>query len=357
MMTFLFVDSERVWRGGQDQLLSLLRGLVERRHSVHLACHPDTLLEGRARDAGVVVHRLTIQAEVDAAYLIRLLLLLRRLKPDILAFNTPRPILAGEIAANLSGVKVKLIFRRVSFPLRRNFITRFKYNRGIDGIVAISESIRSQLELGGVPPEKIHVIYEGVDLASLPPLAPGDDRSTGGPVTVGTVAHLSAEKGLEHLVDAASLIPDAIPRMRFVIVGDGQCRGELEQRVRLRGLEQIFHFAGFRDQPREYFRSFDVFALPSLSEGLSSSILTAMATSLPVVATNVGGIPELVRDGENGILVPPADPVALARAIQQLAADPAERARMGRAGRARLEQYFTLERKIGETERLCASFL
>jgi glycosyltransferase involved in cell wall biosynthesis len=357
MMTFLFVDTERVWRGGQDQLFSLLRGLVERGHEVHLACHPGTLLEDRARSSGVAIHRLAIRAELDPVYFVRLLSLLWKVHPEILAFNTPRPILVGVLASRLAGVKGRLVFRRVSFPLRRNIFTRFKYRYGIDCIVAISESIRSQLEIGGVPREKIRIIYEGFDVAQLPPGAPRRAMGAEGIIKVGTVAHLSQEKGLQYLVDAAALIPDAAARMRFVLVGDGDCREELEQRVRLRGLERCFEFTGFQDNPWGFFQSFDIFVLPSLSEGLSSSILTAMAASLPVVATDVGGIPELVRDGENGLLVPPADPAALAKAIQRLAADGPERRRMGREGRIRLERNFTLERKIRETEQLCASFL
>ena len=104
-------------------------------------------------------------------------------------------------------------------------------------------------------------------------------------------------------------------------------------------------------------KSFDIFALPSLSEGLSSAIFEAMATSLPIIATKVGGIPELVKDGDNGLLVAPANPAALAHAIQQLADHPEESERMGMRGRERMEEQFTLERKILETERLCYALL
>jgi glycosyltransferase involved in cell wall biosynthesis len=104
-------------------------------------------------------------------------------------------------------------------------------------------------------------------------------------------------------------------------------------------------------------RLFDIFVLPSLSEGLSSAILEAMATSLPIVATAVGGIPELVEDGDNGLLVAPADPAALARAIERLADNPEESQRMGLRGRERMEEQFTLERKILETEQLCSVLL
>ena len=127
--------------------------------------------------------------------------------------------------------------------------------------------------------------------------------------------------------------------------------------VRERGLETVFHFTGFQDRPITYMQSFDMFVLPSLSEGLSSAILNAMACSLPVIATKVGGIPELVAHDVNGLLVPPGDPASLARAIERLVADPELSFRMGQHGRKRVEEQFTLKRKILETEALCRSFL
>ncbi len=357
MISLLFIDAERVWRGGQDQLFTLLRGLGQRGHTVHLICHPGTLLEERAREVGVHVHPLSMRGGTGALYFFRILGVLLRARPQILAFNTPKPILLGNLASRCSSVRARIIFRRVNFPLRRNPLTRLKYNWGIDCIVAISESIRSQLQAGGVQPSRIRTVYEGMDVDLYPRLQAPNLRGPAVPATIGTVAHLSPEKGLYYLVEAAALIPDVHQRLRFVIVGDGECRQALEAQVRERGLDSCFQFAGFQNRPGRYMKTFDVFVLPSLSEGLSSAILTAMASSLPVVASNVGGIPELIRDGENGILVPAADPIALARALERLADDQEECFRMGQQGRARMEERFTLERKIVETEALCLSFL
>jgi glycosyltransferase involved in cell wall biosynthesis len=357
MISFVFVDTERVWRGGQDQLFALLKGLHRRGHKVHLICQPRTLLETRSREYGLFVHPVSIRSEVDLLCFPRLLSVLRRIHPDILAFNTPRAVLLGSLASRMTRVGSRIIFRRVNFPPRKGFFTLMKYTWGADCIVAISESIRMQLQLCGIPSSKIRTIYEGMDLSLYPRRTQARPRQPEEPAVVGTVAHLSPEKGLHYLVEAASMIPGVREKMRFLIVGHGQCRQELEDLVRQKGLQGVFHFAGFHADISPFMKSFDIFALPSLSEGLSSAILEAMAASLPIVASEVGGIPELVTSGINGLLVAPADPGALARAIQQLAANPEEALRMGHRSRERMEARFTLERKILETEQLCMQLL
>jgi L-malate glycosyltransferase len=353
MLSFLFLDSEHVWRGGQDQLFTLLDGLQQRGHRVHLVCHPGSLLGERSRKIGIAVYPMAIRSDAGLISLFRLIGLQRRIRPDIVVFNTPRPIFVGNLASRFSSAKVRIIFRRVNFPIRDGLWTRLKYTWGIDAIIAISESIGLQLVSGGVPRRLIRIVYEGLDLAHFPKRTSPKTLVPGEPVTVGTVAHLSPEKGIRYLVEAAREIPGVHSRMRFVLVGDGECRQDLEKRVRGAGLEHCFDFCGFQHDTVRHLQRFDIFVLPSLSEGLSSAILAAMAMSLPVVATEVGGIPELVRPELTGLLVASANAEALAAAIQRLAADPDERFRMGQQGRARVEQYFTLERKIVETENLC----
>lgn len=357
MASFLFLDTERVWRGGQDQLYTLLQGLRRRGHRVDLICHPGSLLEERARDLDVVVHPVAVRSEVGCLAFWRILRIARSVRPEIVAFNTPRPILIGNLASRFAGARARIIYRRVNFPLKDNAVTRFKYRWGIDRIIAISESIQHQLERAGVPSERIALVYEGIDPGPRPDRDAQARRAPGGPTVIGSIAHLSAEKGHEYLVEAAARIAGVRERMRFVIVGDGECRPRLEERVRALGLEQAFQFTGFQSRIAELLGSFDVFVLPSLSEGLSSAILSAMAAGLPVVATAVGGIPELVHDEIHGLLVPPADAAALARAIERLAEHPDDARRMGDAGRRRMEQSFTLDRKIQETERICTELI
>jgi glycosyltransferase involved in cell wall biosynthesis len=354
MYSFLFIDTERVWRGGQEQLFTLARGLRQRGHEVHLIHQPNTALGDRAGKIGVFLHPLAIRSEIGFISLLRLYSILKRVRPDVLGFNTPKPILIGVLASRFTSAGVRIIFRRVDFPLGRSFFSRLKYTWGIDGIITISESIRNRLRSAGTPASKITTIYEGIDLSLYPE---SGQTPPALPAVVGVVSHLSPEKGISFLVEAASLIPEVKKKYRFVIVGEGACLQELTQLVREKGLEQIFQFTGFRSDIPQLMKSFNIFALPSLSEGLSSAILEAMASSLPIVASNVGGIPELVKNGENGLLVAPADAEALARALQKLAENPEERFRMGQTNRRQAVEKFTMEHKITKTEELCTSLL
>jgi glycosyltransferase involved in cell wall biosynthesis len=357
MLSILFFDTERVWRGGQNQLFTLVKGLHERGHNIHLACEPHTLLETQAREMNITIHPIKVRSELGFLSLLRLIFILRKIRPQILAFNTPKAIFIGTLASWFVPVEARIIFRRVSFPLRRNRFTHFKYTWRIDCIVAISESIRSQLQISGLPASIIKIVYEGMDLSLYPKNPARLQRFSGRPTVIGTVAHLSHEKGLNFLIEAASLIPDAKEKLRFVIVGNGACLPDLKALAQAKGLGDIFQFVGFHTNISQYMNAFDIFALPSLSEGLSSAILEAMAASLPIVATTVGGIPELVHNGDNGLLVAPADPAALAHAILYLVDNPEVSRNMGLRGRARVEEQFTLERKILETEQLCSALL
>ncbi len=354
MYSFLFIDTERVWRGGQEQLFTLAKGLVQRGHEVHLVHQPNSAIGDRAQNTGIFLHPAAIRREICLISLMRLYSVIKSVRPDILAFNTPKPILMGSLASRFASVGIRIIFRRVDFPLRSGFISRIKYSWGIDGVLTISESIRTRLRSAGVPASKITTIYEGIDLSLFPAL---ERQPRSGPVVVGVVSHLSREKGISCLVEAASLVPEVKKNYRFIIVGQGACLQELTALVRAKGLDRNFQFTGFRSDIPQLMKSFDIFALPSLSEGLSSAILEAMACSLPIVASNVGGIPELVQDGKNGLLVAPADPAALAEAIQKLGENPESRLQMGQINRRQVEEHYTMEQKILKTEERCISLL
>jgi glycosyltransferase involved in cell wall biosynthesis len=216
-------------------------------------------------------------------------------------------------------------------------------------VIAVSADLKRHLVAEGFPPASVQVIYNGIDPGSDSPAADrpriremlgvGDDV-----LTIGTVARLDPVKDLGTLIEAVShLIAER--RVRLVIVGDGPELPRLKQIAAARGVSNDVTFVGHRDDVRRWLTAFDVFANSSTSEGVSLTILEAMAAGLPVVATAVGGTPEVV-DASSGCLVPPRDPVALAAAIRSLAKDVSRRATLGRAGRQRVAAHFTLERMV-----------
>lgn len=214
----------------------------------------------------------------------------------------------------------------------------------------------------GLPEKKIQVIYNGVDagrfekkhdIAAL-------RRSLGlaeEDRVVGTIARLVPVKNHAVLLDAFDRIAQRIKNVRLLIVGDGELRGEMEEKARRLGLQARVHFLGAREDIPDLLPVMDLFVLSSESEGLSIALLEAMAAGLPVVATRVGGTPELVIHGETGLLVRSGHPLELADAITRLLSQPALAAQYGRAGRERVRRFFNLKRMVSEYEGVYASVM
>jgi glycosyltransferase involved in cell wall biosynthesis len=355
-LKILYVDTERVWRGGQEQLFTLMVGIQERQHKVWLASPGDSPLSVRAREKGIKILPFRQRYELSLAAVLKLWNFLRNRDFDIVYVNTPRAILSGGLASKLCGVPLRICARRVNFLLNSP-LSRLKYNWLQERVVTVSVSIRQTLIEGGVRPELIEVIYEGVDLGWIDTHQSAAVLEVKEKLKVGMVAHMSAEKGHGVLLEAAAQIVSKIPEVVFVLVGKGDLMPQLQEKIRELGIENHVIFTGFRHDSETLMREFDIFCLPSLSEGLSSAILVAMASSLPVIATQVGGIPELVVDGETGLLVPPNDVHRLAAALDQMLVSESLRRRMGQAGRRRVERSFTLQRKLDETEQLYLTLL
>jgi glycosyltransferase involved in cell wall biosynthesis len=212
------------------------------------------------------------------------------------------------------------------------------------------------------PPERIELIPNGVALpaseapsavndAAVIPSAQTENRRADGPL-VGMVGRLSWKKGYEHALDAAALLREHVPAVRFEIVGDGPLRGALEQQTANLGLEATVRFLGQRRDVPDLMRRFDCFVLSSVIEGMPNALLEAMALGLPVVTTSAGGSAEVVVDGESGFVVPPADPTALAGAIERVLADRALARRLGEQAARRVHERFSLAAMLGAIDAL-----
>jgi L-malate glycosyltransferase len=236
-----------------------------------------------------------------------------------------------------------------------------------DHILVNAEAVRQWLTAEGYDPRRISVIRNGLDLSRF---TPGEDGSLrrelgipeGAPI-VAMLSRLSRMKGVEDFLDAAATVASRFEHVRFLVIGDNinpdgsAYRRELEARAAQLGLASRVIFTGFRlDVPR-LLSAVAVSVLPSLSEGLSNTILESMAAGAPVVATRVGGSAEALEDGVDGLLVPPRDPAALSRAIVWVLEHPEEARALGRRARARVAEEFSLARMIRETECLYTRLL
>jgi glycosyltransferase involved in cell wall biosynthesis len=353
-MFSLHIDTARTWRGGQNQVLLSVLGLRAAGHRALLVVHPEGELRRRAAE-GLDLVPLAPRTEADFSAGWRLSRLLRRERPDILHAHDPHAVAMASLALSMdprSAQPPLVASRRVDFDLKGNAFSRWKY-RQVRCFICASEAIRRILLEGGIEPHRTVTVHEGIDIAHVD-ATPAADIHTElwlphhAPV-VGNIAALVPHKGQRDLVDAAAMVVREVPDARFVILGDGELRASLEHQVRALNLEKHVFLAGFRPDALAVLKSFDLFVLSSVTEGLGTSLLDAMACEKPVVATRVGGIPEVVTDQETGFLVGPRDPGALARAIVRLLRSEPLRRAFGQAGRTRVLARFTVERMVRET--------
>jgi glycosyltransferase involved in cell wall biosynthesis len=316
--------------------------------------HPAGELRRRASQ-GLDLIALAPRNEVDlraAWYLSRII---RDLGPEVVHAHDPHAVAMGAQAlafvSHLSRAPL-VASRRVDFHLKKSSLSRWKY-RQVDLFICASDAIRSVLVSDGIPELRTVTVHEGIDVDRVASLAAGSVHAEfylprHAPV-VGNTAALVPHKGHRHLIDAAALVVRQVPDARFVILGEGELRPALERQIHELHLEKHMTLGGFRPDALSLVKSFDVFVMSSVTEGLGTSLLDAMACARPIVATEAGGIPEVVIHGETGLLVPPRDHEAMADAIVLLLRHDALRARFGEAGLVRVRAKFTADRMVRET--------
>ncbi|HKB11711.1 MAG TPA: glycosyltransferase [Vicinamibacterales bacterium] len=357
-MFSLHIDTARTWRGGQNQVLLTVNGLRAIGERAALVAHPGGELRRRAAE-GLDLIPLAPRTEMDLSAAWRLSRLIKGLTPDVIHAHDPHGVAMAALALSITrgaksvrGTPPLVASRRVDFHLKGNSLSRWKH-RQVDCFIAASEAIRQMLIADGVPPERTITVHEGIDVEHVmaaPPLNLHEALFLphGAPV-VGNVAALVPHKGQRYLIEAAHLVVQQIPDARFVILGEGELREHLERQVHEHHLEKHVLLPGFRTDVLSCIRSFDLFVMSSISEGLGTSLLDAMAASRPIVATEAGGIPEIVENGFNGLLVPARDAHALAAAIVRALGDAALRDRLGAAGFARVNERFTVDHMVAAT--------
>jgi glycosyltransferase involved in cell wall biosynthesis len=242
-----------------------------------------------------------------------------------------------------------VVTRRMDYPEGRNWYQRCLYNRRVDRVVAISQTIADQLVAAGVGRTKIRVIYSGIDPCRFSGASRAVRARPDVPV-IGTAAVLEERKGHRTLLEAARLLKDRGYRFELALAGDGSLKERLRAMIDSLGLTEEVALSGFVSDIPQFLAGLDIFVLPSLYEGLGVAALEAMAAGKAVIASRVGGLAEIVVDSETGLLVPPADSESLARAMAKLLLDEGLRTALGRRGAERVRQSFTLERMAIKNE-------
>lgn len=347
-MKILHVEGGRNFYGGAHQILLLMEGLKARGIENVLACRIGSDLAAAAL-ALSEVHAIRMEGDLDLGLIHRLYRVIRHSRPDVVHLHSRIGAdVMGGIAGRLAGVPV-IHSRRQDNPESRLAVA-LKY-RLHDRVIAISEAIGQVLCDEGLPRDKLRCVLDAVEIT--PKVEQPEKRwfretfeiPEGAPV-IGVVAQLIERKGHAVLLEAMPKILMRFPDARVFFFGKGPLDETLKKSICERTLEHRVMLAGFRDDLDRILPCLDLVVHPAHREGMGVSLLQASLAEVPIVATSVGGIPEAVKDGLTGVLVPPRDAAGLADAVLQLLEDPERRRKLGQAGRLWVENGFSADRMV-----------
>ncbi len=340
-MRILHIDTGTVMRGGQELLMMTARGLRARGHEQTIACPPGSPLEKMATAEGFPVLRME-RPYLKAARTIRHFL---RTQPhDLVSAHDARAQTVSYLGT-LGLPVIRVANRLVVFEPRNLFTHRLKYKYTCDVVVALSKAVKDTLVRNGIPPEHIEVITGGIDFPEQ--LADSGARErmrakwgfAADDFVIGHVAAFTEEKGQLNALEALLALLPKHSNMRMLLAGDGPLREDPRTQEKVRALKGAAQLPGYLKPDAEFYAGLDLFLVNSTAEALGLSALYAMAHEIPVIASNVGGLPEVV--GDTGWLIPPSDSAALAAAIEQAASDPKALRERGRRAREHARGFST----------------
>ncbi len=336
------IDTGHDFRGGQDLLLSLARGLRQRGHRQVIVCPEDSPLASRATAEELEVRPIETIGKLRSY--------LREEHFDVVHAHDARAQTIS-IRASLGLPVRRVASRQVAFTPRHPLIHRWKYSHTCHAVIANSQTVRQVLIAAGVADSHIEVILPGIEIpndlpnAGLRAHARARWAFSSDDFVIGHAGAFTREKGQDVALAAGMLLAPRLPQARMLLVGDGPERSN----YRTQWPAAIAQLPGFIEDLAEFYAALDLYIMPSRSEAWGLTALRAMAFGIPVIASNVGGLPELVA--QTGWLVPPESPEALAQAILDAASDPARLCEFGRHARERASQ-FSIERTVEQTEHL-----
>ncbi len=357
MSTILHTEASTGLGGQEIRLIAEVRWLLEHGWGALVACQPGSRLLAEAREAEIPAVTVRMRSPLDLRAITSLRRLMRDREVGLIHTHSSIDSWVSTLAAKSLGLPV-VRSRHVSIPIphRRGIVYRLA-----DRIITSGEAVGRAVIAAGISPAKIVSIPAGVDTrrfhAAVSRKKVRDELGLTGPA-VGLVAMLRGSKGHRYFLEAAGEVLQVMPETRFLIVGDGIGYRDVEAQVRKMSLDRAVVMTGFRRDIPEVMAALDVLVLPSTrSEATSQVIPQALAVGTPVVATATGGIPEIVRDGITGCLVPPADSHALAGAVLSLLTNPSRARAMAKAGQDLVNASYTFDETMARTTRVYEELL
>ncbi len=356
----MHINTERTWRGGERQTLYLLEGLRARGDEALLVAQAGSPLAERAGEAGIPLEEIRGRGDIAPGATLKIRKLCAEHRPDLIHLHTGHAHMLGLLATLGRGVP-RVVSRRVALRPGKNPLSLAKYRLGVDRYIAISSAVKRALLEIGVPEAKITVVPDGIDVGRFESASGARIRSEfawdASHFVVANVGTISETKGHPEMYEAAVDVVERCERARFLFVGEGKLLDSLREKARGAGLAERVVFTGFREDIPDVIAACDLFVTASRHEGLGTSILEAMGLGKPVVATAVGGIPEIVREGETGVLIPSGESGALVEAVLLMEADQARREGYGAAGRELVSRSYTVDAMVEGTMRVYADLL
>jgi len=341
----LHIDSERTWRGGQQQAAYLLETMHEKGYETALVCRPGSEFESYCLKKKLPHYSIRMRGEVDFFCGFQIARICKNHGYEILHLHSAHAISTGLWAKLFNRSLIRVGVRRVDFHIRNHAFSRFKYKTSmLDRLVCISKKIYEVALEDGIPEDKLRIIRSGVDLTKFDrdfrdPLFKKEFGIPDNHVVAGTVAAVTWHKDYPNLLKAAGKVLDSEDHITFIAVGSGPDEAKIHDLKNELGLGDRFIFTGFRSDVGRFLKNFDMFVHASKMEGLGTSILDAQGAGLPVIGSYAGGIPEIIQHRKNGLLVPVGNPAALADAIVELVNDETLRNMLGKNGRETVEEF------------------
>lgn len=374
----LYVITKSNWGGAQRYMYDLATNLPKDRFEIAVACGGNGLLAERLQEReiktiGVPAFQRDVNFFKEFAAFFQLLKIFRQEEPDVIHLNSSKAGVLGSLAAFFYklityNLKLKTVFTVHGWPFNEDrgplsklfiFLASWFPTLFQDKIIVINKADLASAKKF-ISSDKISLIYNGISPIDFVPRDKARaflTEKTGVEIStdillVGIIAELTKNKGLEYLIGAADNLKTRDSKIKFIMIGAGENQSKLEHRITTLGLQNSVFLAGFIRDANQYLKAFDIFILPSVKEGLPYTIIEAMSAGLPIVATSVGGMPDLITDWGNGLLVPPKNPEALAQKIEVLLANRSLREQIGQKARQNIEEKFGLKKMLDETVNL-----